>query len=209
MLVVGNSNGSAASLFTIDSLSRLDLTDNDLVVRQGSLQLTTNLLTAGYHGAVTSWSGYGILSSKAAGSQLTTLGVKQITTTQTTDSQTLAAGDLLIKFTDYGDANLSGAVDGSDYSLLDYGFLAHQTGWQSGDFNYDGHIDGSDYTLADNAFNTQNAAPLAVVATTAIATSLNETNTAAFSTTPVTITWPATTDQKSHARSVWLSLDSR
>jgi hypothetical protein len=29
------------------------------------------------------------------------------------------------------------------------------TGWQNGDFNYDGAVNGSDYTLIDNAFNSQ------------------------------------------------------
>jgi hypothetical protein len=75
-----------------------------------------------------------------------------------------------VKYTYYGDANLDGAVDGSDYTLIDAGFNSHGTltGWYNGDFNYDGLIDGSDYTLIDNAFNTQGASlgsnPLALVA---------------------------------------------
>jgi hypothetical protein len=64
---------------------------------------------------------------------------------------------VLVKYTYYGDANLDGQVDGSDYTLIDNGFNQHGslTGWYNGDFNYDGKIDGSDYTLIDNAFNTQ------------------------------------------------------
>jgi hypothetical protein len=65
------------------------------------------------------------------------------------------ATDVLIKYTWYGDANLDGKVDGSDYSRIDSGFLAHATGWANGDFNYDNTVNGSDYTLIDNAFNTQ------------------------------------------------------
>jgi hypothetical protein len=67
-------------------------------------------------------------------------------------------GDVLVKYTYYGDANLDGQVDGSDYSRIDNGVLNHLTGWFNGDFNYDGVINGSDYTLIDNAFNTQGAA---------------------------------------------------
>lgn len=63
--------------------------------------------------------------------------------------------DILIKYTYYGDANLDGQVDGTDYSRIDNGYLSHSTGWLNGDFNYDNTIDGSDYTLIDNAFNTQ------------------------------------------------------
>jgi hypothetical protein len=80
-------------------------------------------------------------------------------------SNTIVSGDVLIKYTYYGDANLSGAVDGSDYSLIDNGSLRHLTGWYNGDFNYDGVINGSDYTLIDNSYNTQGAAISAQIAT--------------------------------------------
>jgi hypothetical protein len=71
-------------------------------------------------------------------------------------------------YTYYGDANLDGQVDASDYSLIDNGYLNGLTGWQNGDFNYDGVINGSDYTLIDNAYNMQGsqlggASPDAVV----------------------------------------------
>jgi hypothetical protein len=64
-----------------------------------------------------------------------------------------------VKYTYYGDTNLDGVVDGSDYSRIDNGYLSNGalTGWFNGDFNYDGVINGSDYTLIDNAFNTQGA----------------------------------------------------
>jgi len=61
------------------------------------------------------------------------------------------------KYTYFGDANLDGKVDGSDYSLVDSGYGNHRSGWDNGDFNYDGVVDGSDYTLLDNAFNNQGA----------------------------------------------------
>ena len=63
--------------------------------------------------------------------------------------------DILVRYTYYGDANLDGQVDGSDYSLIDNGYLNHLTGWYNGDFNYDGVVDGSDYTLIDNTYNMQ------------------------------------------------------
>jgi hypothetical protein len=62
---------------------------------------------------------------------------------------------VLVKYTDYGDANLDGTVNVADYTRLDAGFISggKLTGWFNGDFNYDGVVDGSDYTLMDNAFN--------------------------------------------------------
>jgi hypothetical protein len=81
------------------------------------------------------------------------------------DGQSVTSTDVLVKYTYYGDANLDGKVDGSDYARIDNGYLTHATGWNNGDFNYDGVINGSDYTLIDNAFNIQGAAiPSASVA---------------------------------------------
>jgi hypothetical protein len=73
------------------------------------------------------------------------------------DNQPAVATDVLLKDTYYGDTNLDGKVDGSDYSRIDNASLSPATGWFNGDFNYDGLIDGSDYTLIDNAYNTQSA----------------------------------------------------
>jgi hypothetical protein len=74
------------------------------------------------------------------------------------------ASDVLVKYTYWGDANLDGQVDGSDYTRIDNGFLNHLSGWFNGDFNGDHVVDGSDYTLIDNDFNTQSARLAASIA---------------------------------------------
>ena len=156
----------------------LDLTSNDLVVHNGNVAQLTNQLASGYGTAATYWKGQGISSSAAAGdpSYLTALGVELNTglTGQALfgsgaplgmfDKQNTSASDVLIKYTYYGDANLDGKVDGSDYADIDNGFTGHLTGWANGDFNYDGVVDGSDYTLIDNAFNMQGVTMAAVIA---------------------------------------------
>jgi len=147
----------------------------------------SNQLQQGYDAAAGgSWNGTGgIVSSSASTnpSHLTTLGVVQnnqngstlFNSTHLYDSTTPGASDILVKYTYYGDANLDGKVDGSDYSLIDNAYLADQsnptalTGWYNGDFNYDGVVDGSDYTLIDNAFNTQGASLATAVSTAEIA----------------------------------------
>jgi GH18 family chitinase len=137
---------------------QLDLGWNDLVVHNGNLATISNQLTSGFNAAGGSnWNGDGIISSAAGSntSHLTTLGVSSGLTSFDTNS--VLTTDVLIKYTYYGDANLDGQVDGSDYTLIDNGFHNHLTGWSNGDFNYDGRIDGSDYTLIDNACNTQSA----------------------------------------------------
>ncbi len=68
------------------------------------------------------------------------------------------ATSVLVKFTWFGDSNLDGVVDGSDFALIDTGFTAggSLTGWVFGDYDYNGVIDGSDYALIDTGFISQN-----------------------------------------------------
>ena len=44
-----------------------------------------------------------------------------------------------------GDANLSGAVDGSDFGIWNMNKFSTNSAWCSGDFNASGGIDGSDF----------------------------------------------------------------
>jgi fibronectin-binding autotransporter adhesin len=83
----------------------------------------------------------------------------------TFDGQTVADGDVLVKYTYYGDALLTGRVIAADYIQIDNGFNSAGAlkGWYNGDFNYDGVINGDDYTLIDNAFNTQGSVSFAGV----------------------------------------------
>jgi autotransporter-associated beta strand protein len=144
----------------------LDIGVNDLDITGQSLAAVTAEVAAGYNltgGA--NWQGPGITSAAAANdsTRLTALGVIQnnqggtavYTAVDTFDQATPGVADVLVKYTYFGDANLDGKVDGSDYSLIDNGYANHLTGWFNGDFNYDGVVDGSDYALIDNAFNNQ------------------------------------------------------
>ena len=174
---VAKSNGQPTIIFTpiLAVSGKLDLGANDLDAQSAnSLAAITTMVRQGYNNG--QWNGAGIISSTAAANtqHLTTLGVIQnnqsgtalFTRLQLSMAPRRGSGDILIKYTYYGDANLDGKVDASDYSLIDSGFITHATGWFNGDFNYDGLINGSDYTLIDNAFNTQGAQLTAEVATT-------------------------------------------
>ncbi|HWP39283.1 MAG TPA: hypothetical protein VNL70_00055, partial [Tepidisphaeraceae bacterium] len=72
----------------------------------------------------------------------------------------LVGNEVLVKFTYFGDADLSGSIDATDYSLIDNGYVNSLTGWLNGDFDYSGSIDATDYALIDNAYVNQ-AGPLA------------------------------------------------
>ncbi len=154
----------------------MDLGENDMIVHGGNAAAITNQIVQGY--AAGKWTGStGITSSAAAANGNTALGVELDSNgsealLNTFDGQNVGSADVLIKYTYYGDANLDGVVNGSDYTLIDNGFNNGRTGWHNGDFNYDGVVNGDDYTLIDNAFNTQ-ASPLAAELTESIVTSLS------------------------------------
>jgi alpha-L-arabinofuranosidase len=157
------------------SNTKLNLGGNDLLLHNAgstaaaqSLAAVSAELASGYDAAAEgTWNGSGISSSAASATtpHLTALGVMLNSSLSLFDGQSVTSTDVLVKYTYYGDANLDGKVDGSDYARIDNGYLTHATGWNNGDFNYDGVINGSDYTLIDNAFNIQGAAiPSASVA---------------------------------------------
>jgi hypothetical protein len=152
----------------------LDVGGNDADFTSTPLSALNALLSTGYSAG--SWTGPGIDSSFAATdtTHLTALGVIQnnqggtpiFSSSNLFDGTVPGAGDVLIKYTYYGDANLDGRVNGTDYSRIDNSVLNHLTGWFNGDFSYNGTINGSDYTLIDNAYNTQGASLAAEVAAT-------------------------------------------
>jgi autotransporter-associated beta strand protein len=160
-----------AGSITADGTGRLDLNNNALILHASTLAAVNALLQSGF--AAGTWSGAGIDSSSAAGNAVTALGVLLNnngigeTLVNSFEGQPTVLNDVLVKYTYYGDTNLDGTVDGSDYSRIDNGYLTNATGWFNGDFNYDGVINGSDYTLIDNAYNTQGAAYTADVNSTA------------------------------------------
>jgi hypothetical protein len=157
-------------------IGSVDLANNDLDAVGGSLANITNQVKQGYNGGA--WNGAGGITSSTAAADtthLTALGVIQNNQSGTAiygsganqmlfDGTAPGPSDVLVKYTYYGDANLDGKVDASDYSLIDNGYLKHLTGWYNGDFNYDGIVNGSDYTLIDNAYNAQGARLAASIA---------------------------------------------
>jgi hypothetical protein len=166
---------------TLNASAQLDLGGNDLILHSSAANRAADqtrlngYLKTGYNSG--QWNGLGVESSTAHSdpSHLKSLGYilnddgsnpggVGNPAFATFDGQSALATDLLVKFTYDGDADLTGHVDGNDYSLIDSGFKMHTTGWRNGDFNYDGSVDGSDYSLIDNAFNTQGATLAAIIA---------------------------------------------
>jgi hypothetical protein len=120
---------------------------------QGTLKA---LLTSGY--AAGAWNGAGINSSDAAadGSGKTALGYAEATDLFST-FPALFAGEqvdntsLLVRRTIYGDTNLDGTVNLSDFNRLASGF-GQTGGWTQGNLNYDSTVNLSDFNLLATNF---------------------------------------------------------
>jgi autotransporter-associated beta strand protein len=178
--IANHSSGNATTIVVglPTNSGTIDLTNNALDIRTISAGVSdigtiTAQVIAAYNGGA--WNGTsgisGVITSSRAANDPTHLTAIGVATGFTSfEGQTVPATDVLVKYTYYGDTNLDGKVDATDYSRIDAAFLADQTspgsvtGWYNGDFNYDGVINGSDYTLIDNAFNTQSAQIAAEVA---------------------------------------------
>jgi SdrD B-like domain len=145
----GLTAGTASTILTrnLSIAGRLDLTDGALTFDySGASPLgswngsaytgVSGLVASGRNGGA--WNGNGIVTSSASGN-LTTLGVAEI------------AGDVRVKYTYAGDANLDGKINVDDYGHIDSNVvLPGITGWINGDFNYDGKINVDDYGIIDS-----------------------------------------------------------
>jgi autotransporter-associated beta strand protein len=139
----------------------LDLFDNDMKIANASYaDVTAQIAHARNFGF---WDQPGITSTSAAAhpNGTTTLGTLRggeylaIYDTAPFNGFAVAATDVLVKYTYYGDADFNGFVDGDDYARADNGFNTGLSGWVNGDFDYSGGVDGDDYALLDNAYNLQ------------------------------------------------------
>ena len=146
-----------------------DLEDNALVVRTTPYATIFGYIQSGYNGF--GWDGAtGLTSSTAAadaGNFIFTYGLIDnadpfagFTNFFSDGSAGTAVGATasLGRLTYYGDANLDGTLDATDYFLIDNSFGGPANGWINGDFDYSGVLDSSDYFLIDGAFGS---APLA------------------------------------------------
>jgi hypothetical protein len=135
---------------SIDATSKLDITNNEMIVRSAGIAPIESLLLRGSNNG--DWKGTGLTSSTAANDKTfnTAVGAAaaQDIAATTFDGETVSGADVLVKYTYYGDADLSGTVTGDDESLTLFGL--RQGGaphWAFGDFDYSGHVNGDDYSL--------------------------------------------------------------
>jgi fibronectin-binding autotransporter adhesin len=171
IITSGVTIASTAISGTSTYVGQLDLTTNDMIVRGGNTSSTygglVQLLRSGLNGA-TLFTGAGITSSAAAadaaaGNLRYAVGaipnsLSAGTVYSTFDGQTVNTTDVLVKYTYFGDADLSGVVDDTDFFLTNNGYLNSLSGWINGDFDYSGVVDDTDFFLLNNGYLKQGAA---------------------------------------------------
>jgi hypothetical protein len=155
-----------AKSLSINGGGILDLNDNDMIVDYtGASPLPTiqALIASARNGGAFTGPGLTSTAAKTATPKNKTLGIMESADFKTIygpsasfSSESIDTTSVLIKFTYYGDADLSGAVNFDDYSRTDAGFNQSRSGWMNGDYDGNGIINFDDYSLIDLAFNTQN-----------------------------------------------------
>ncbi len=157
---------TGATILTLDNLSNsgtINLQNNEMILNYTDTDPISTIraqLITGYNNGL--WNGAGIASSAAAANQNDALGYADGADNVVAG---LSSGQIEIKFTIYGDANLDGVVSGDDFSILVANLGKSAAAWDQGDFNYDGVVSGEDFSLlVSNLGNAANGAAITLPA---------------------------------------------
>jgi hypothetical protein len=163
-LAVLNVDASAASLpfgpsllsisggLTLSNGGKLDLTQGELTVSSAATPVSVirGYLTSGYNAGAWNASS-GIVSSAASSSN------KKMTLGYASSGDSVAisipAGQIVVKYTTIGDANLSGHTDFNDYLAVQNNY-GNAGNWAQGDFDYSGIIDFNDFLILQNGYSS-------------------------------------------------------
>ncbi|MGA2440502.1 MAG: dockerin type I domain-containing protein [Tepidisphaeraceae bacterium] len=137
---------SSVGSLTIGTGSTLDLTNNRLILSYSSSDPISSIagyIKSGYNSG--GWNGPGIISTTA---QTKTNGLSYgVGYADGKDGVVwgLSSGQIEVKYTLLGDANLDGLVNAADFTIVAANFNQTVTGWDKGDFNYDGLVNAADF----------------------------------------------------------------
>jgi autotransporter-associated beta strand protein len=164
--LASNTGSKTLSSLTINAGSTLDITNNHLFLNYAAgTQATADstirgYLVSGYAGGT--WNGAGIDSSTAAVTSGYAVGYADGADGVVTG---LPSGQIELKYTLAGDANLDGVVSGVDFTILVGNLGKSVNAWDKGDFNYDGVVSGTDFTaLVGNLGKSANGADVTLPA---------------------------------------------
>jgi len=140
---------------SIDSNSALDLTNNEMILSYATgsdpIAAIQGYLASGYNSGA--WNGKGIMSSTARAeiyNHWYSLGYADGADGVVNG---LLSGEIEVRFTLAGDANLDGGVNGADDNILSANYNQSISGWDQGDFNYDGLVNAADFNILAANYN--------------------------------------------------------
>jgi hypothetical protein len=160
-----SSGGSSQGALTIAPNSTLDLNNDHFFVNYGSnpdpvATIRSYLISGFNHG---SWNGPGIDTSAPTSDSTYAIGYADGADNVVAG---LSSGQIEIKYTLVGDANLDGLVTGDDFTILAANLGKSAAAWDKGDFNYDGVVSGDDFTaLVGNLGKSASGASVQIPAT--------------------------------------------
>jgi hypothetical protein len=153
----GGANLLVADTLSVATGARLDIADNDMILRGMGPAAVKALLAAAFNNG--NWDGTGgIGSSAAAADTITALGyASNADLSRTTfDGFTgLTSSDVLVKYTYYGDSDLSGATTLDDFTLFLNGYQNAGSSWFQGDYDFSGLVTLDDFTLFLSGYQQQ------------------------------------------------------
>jgi hypothetical protein len=164
LMQAGSVSPNVVKTLTINGAGKLDLNDDDLIVDYtgtSPIGAIRAALVSGFNSG--SWNGNGIASLAAhnQSASITALGYDEASDLGigSFDGTTVDTSAVIVKYTYYGDSNLDGKVDTSDFQRFLNGFANHGTSWVQGDYTYDGKVDiGNDFNLFLISFLKQGGA---------------------------------------------------
>jgi hypothetical protein len=132
--------------------SSVDIGTNALIIDYGSpandpIASIEAWIKDGYAGGA--WDGPGINSSAIASADATnglSYGIGYADSADPGDPAGLPSGELELKYTLLGDANLDGTVNAEDFTPFSTNLGQSGAVWDQGDFNYDGTVNAEDFT---------------------------------------------------------------
>jgi hypothetical protein len=161
-LSAGGSKTLVVNSLAVSGSGRLDLTDHAMVIRNSTFASVQNAIRSGFNGG--SWNGAGGIGSSSAAanpSGLTAVGYASnadMGLSTFAGVSGLTSTDILVKYTYYGDADLSGTVTLDDFTQFLDGLQHGGTTWLAGDFDFSGTVTLDDFSQFLFGLQNQGAA---------------------------------------------------
>jgi hypothetical protein len=153
--------GQNLSSLTISAGGQFDISNNHFILTYSSsdpLSTIAGYIKSGYNNG--GWNGLGIISSSAAANHAYGVGFADGKDGVVAG---LSSGQIEVKYTLLGDANLDGTVNGSDFSILAANFGKGVTNWDQGNFLFGSAVNGADFSaLASNFGKGDNGADASI-----------------------------------------------